>query len=245
MTGQAAPRDGRPGTDAERRAEAHGQPTRPTRRLDYLTDGMEIYRRSFATIRAECDLSGLPPGLASIATRIAHAAGDVDVVREIAAHEQLVESARGALAAGAPVFTDSLMLAAGITRRRLPTGNEVRCTLRDPRVAALAAQWGTTRAAAAVSLWGPGLEGAVVAIGNAPTALFHLLEMLLDGGPRPAAVIGVPVGFVGSAESKIALAEHVVPGGGQVPWLVVHGRRGGSAIAAAAVNALATEDELA
>lgn len=222
-----------------------GQPTRPTRRLDYLTDGAEIYRRSFATVRAECDLSGLPPALAGVATRIAHAAGDVDVVREIAGHERLVAAARGALAGGAPILTDSFMLASGVTRRRLPADNEVHCTLRDPRVPDLASEWGTTRAAAAVSLWAPRLDGAVVAIGNAPTALFHLIEMLLDGGPRPAAVIGVPVGFVGSAESKIALAEHVLPGGGQVPWLVVHGRRGGSAIAAAAVNALATEDELA
>jgi precorrin-8X/cobalt-precorrin-8 methylmutase len=137
------------------------------------------------------------------------------------------------------------MLASGVTRRRLPADNEVICTLRDPAVPDLATQWGTTRAAAAVSLWGPRLEGAVVAIGNAPTALFHLLEIILDGGPRPAAIVGMPVGFIGSAESKLALAEHRLPEGGQIPWLVVHGRRGGSAMAASALNALANASELA
>lgn len=216
----------------------------PTRRYDYVTDGQEIYRRSFAMIRDESDLSSLPVDLHGVATRIIHAAGDTDVSEQIAAHSDVVRSARGALAAGAPILTDSTMLASGVTRRRLPADNEVVCTLRDASVPDLAREWGTTRAAAAVSRWTERLEGSVVAIGNAPTALFHLLEMLHDGGPRPAAIVGMPVGFVGSAESKVALAEHELPGG-PVPWLVVHGRRGGSAMAAAALNALANPDELA
>lgn len=217
----------------------------PTRRYDYVTDGQEIYRRSFAMIRVESDLSSLPRDLHSVATRIIHASGDVDITGQIAAHEDVVPAARQALAAGAPIITDSQMLASGVTRRRLPADNEVICTLRDERVPGFAALWDTTRAAAAVSLWGDRLDGAVVAIGNAPTALFHLLEVILDGGPRPAAIVGLPVGFVGSAESKVALAQHALADGTQVPWLVVHGRRGGSAMAAAALNALATEDELA
>ncbi|KGN31934.1 precorrin-8X methylmutase [Knoellia sinensis KCTC 19936] len=221
------------------------EPAAPTRRYDYVTDGQEIYRRSFAMIRGESDLTGLPPDLHTVATRVIHAAGDVRITAEIAAHPDVVGAARAALGAGAPIITDSLMLASGVTRRRLPADNEVVCTLRDPRVADLATAWDTTRAAAAVSLWGDRLEGAVVAIGNAPTALFHLLELILDGGPRPAAIVGMPVGFVGSAESKVALAGHDLGDGSQVPWLVVHGRRGGSAMAAAALNALATEDELA
>ncbi|KGN36810.1 precorrin-8X methylmutase [Knoellia subterranea] len=217
----------------------------PTRRYDYVTDGQEIYRRSFAMIRDESDLRGLPTGLHTVATRIIHAAGDVAITSEIAAHPEVVAAARSALSNGAPIITDSQMLASGVTRRRLPADNEVLCTLRDERVPGLAMQWDTTRAAAAVSLWGDRLEGAVVAIGNAPTALFHLLELILDGGPRPAAIVGMPVGFVGSAESKVALAEHRLADGEQIPWLVVHGRRGGSAMAAAALNALAHEDELA
>ncbi|WP_338751434.1 precorrin-8X methylmutase [Janibacter alittae] len=216
----------------------------PPRRYDYITDGQEIYRRSFATIRQECDLTALPDDLHGVATRIIHAAGDTDVTEHIAAHREVVGSAREALAAGAPILTDSNMLASGVTRRRLPADNEVVCTLRDERVPGLASQWATTRAAAAVSLWAERLEGAVVAIGNAPTALFHLLEMLHDGAPRPAAIVGMPVGFIGSAESKIALEEHHLRGG-PVPWLVVHGRSGGSAMAAAALNALANPDELA
>lgn len=220
-------------------------PLQPTRRYEYLTDGAEIYRRSFATIRAEADLSGLPEGMDVVATRIIHAAGDVGIVGEIDAHADVVSAARNALQDGAPILTDSNMLASGITRRRLPGGNPVICTLRDDRVPALAAKWSTTRAAAAVSLWEPQLAGSVVAIGNAPTALFHLLEMLLDGAPRPAAIVGMPVGFIGSAESKQALADHRLPDGGQVPWVVVRGRRGGSAMAAATLNALATADELA
>ena len=216
----------------------------PTRRYDYETDGQTIYVASFATIRAEADLSRLPADLDVVATRIVHAAGDVGVVDDIEAHPDVVAAARAALRSGAPVLTDSEMLARGVTRRRLPVGNEVICTLRDPEVPALAAAWGTTRSAAAVSLWGDRLAGAVVAIGNAPTALFHLLELLADGAPRPAAIVGMPVGFIGSAESKRALAEHDLPGG-PVPWIVVHGRRGGSAMAAATVNALATPEELA
>ncbi len=217
----------------------------PSRHFDYITDGDEIYRRSFAMIRAEADLAGLDPTLATVATRVIHAAGDVDIVADLAAHPDVVACARAALRAGRPVLTDSMMLASGVTRRRLPADNEVCCTLRDPRVPDLARAWATTRAAAAVSLWAPLLEGAVVAIGNAPTALFHLLEMILDGGPRPAAIIGMPVGFVGSAESKRALAAHRTPTGDQVPWITVHGRRGGSAMAAATLNALATEAEIA
>jgi len=217
----------------------------PARHYDYVTDGDEIYRRSFGIIRDGADLSGLPADLATVAARIIHACGDLGIVADIAASPGVVEAARSALEAGAPVFTDSLMLANGITRRRLPADNDVVCTLRDPAVPELARAWSTTRAAAAVSLWGDRLEGAIVAIGNAPTALFHLLELVLDGGSRPAAVVGMPVGFVGSAESKVALAEHVLPGGGHLPWIVVHGHRGGSAMAAATVNALATPSELA
>ena len=169
-----------------------------------------------------------------------HAAGDVDLAAQIEVHPDLVASARGALDAGAPIFTDAHMIASGVTRARLPRANDVVCLLRDERVPGLAREWGTTRSAAAVSLWGDRLEGAVVAIGNAPTALFHLLELIADGGPRPAAIVGVPVGFIGSAESKDALVAN--PFG--VPWLVVHGRRGGSALAASAINALAREEEL-
>lgn len=216
----------------------------PRRRYDYLTDGAEIYRRSFGMIRERADLRGLPDDLATVAIRIVHACGDLAVVGDLAASADVVGAARSALEGGAPVFTDSLMLADGITSRRLPADNDVVCTLRHPEVAELARRWSTTRAAAAVSLWGDQVEGAVVAIGNAPTALFHLLELVLDGGPRPAAVVGMPVGFVGSAESKVALAEHVLSDGARLPWIVVHGHRGGSAMAAATVNALATPNEL-
>ncbi|MDO4716316.1 MAG: precorrin-8X methylmutase [Propionibacteriaceae bacterium] len=215
----------------------------PTRRYDYLTDGDEIYRRSFGMIRDGADLACFGPQLRTVVTRIVHAAGDLAITKEIAAHPEVVTAARSALEAGAPILTDSLMLASGVTRTRLPANNEVVCTLRDPRTPGMAKSWGTTRAAAAVSLWLDRLEGSVVAIGNAPTALFHLLEIMLDGGPRPAAIVGMPVGFVGSAESKIALAEHDLPGG-PVPWITVHGHRGGSAMAAASVNALATAKEI-
>jgi precorrin-8X/cobalt-precorrin-8 methylmutase len=177
----------------------------------------------------------------SVAVRMIHACGDVDLVNDLACHPRVVPAARTALEAHAVIFTDTQMLATGITRRRLPADNEVCCLLNDPRAGHLAAQWETTRSAAAVSLWSDRLAGAVVAIGNAPTALFHLLELVADGGPRPAAILGIPVGFVGSAESKIALAENPW----DIPWLVVHGRRGGSAICAAAINALARKSEIA
>ena len=172
--------------------------------------------------------------------RMIHASGDIALADDVAAHPLLVVLGPGGAARGAPIFTDAQMIASGVTRRRLPAGNQVLCLLHDPRVSELATRWGTTRSAAAVSLWGDELEGAVVAIGNAPTALFHLLELIGDGGPRPAAIIGIPVGFVGSAESKLALVQHPE----QIPYLVVHGRRGGSALCASAVNALAREDEL-
>jgi precorrin-8X/cobalt-precorrin-8 methylmutase len=214
---------------------------RPPRRYDYCSDGDQIYRESFATIRAEADLSQLPQSAQTVAVRMIHAAGDISLPALLEFHPRLVEAARSALNTGAPIFTDSQMLASGITRARLPAANEVICRLHDPRVAQLAREWGTTRSAAAVSLWGPPLAGAVVAIGNAPTTLFHLLESLHAGGPRPAAIIGIPVGFVGSAESKQALAHNPW----DIPYLVVHGRRGGSAMAASAINALAREDELA
>jgi precorrin-8X/cobalt-precorrin-8 methylmutase len=213
----------------------------PARRYDYLREPTEIYRRSFSTIRSETDLSTLPEDMHSLAVRMIHACGDVDLVNDLACHPRVVPAARTALEAHAVIFTDTQMLAAGITRRRLPADNEVRCLLNDPRAGHLAAQWETTRSAAAVSLWSDRLAGAVVAIGNAPTALFHLLELVADGGPRPAAILGIPVGFVGSAESKIALAENPW----DIPWLVVHGRRGGSAICAAAINALARKSEIA
>ena len=215
-------------------------PDAPTSRYEYLHDAQEIYRRSFATIRAEADISRLPTDAQVVAVRMIHGAGDIDLPGALLFHDQLVGTARAALRTGAPIFTDAQMLAAGVTRSRLPAGNEVCCLLNDPRANELARDWHTTRSAAAVSLWGERLEGAVVAIGNAPTALFHLLELIHDGGPRPAAIIGMPVGFVGSAESKEALVAN--PWG--IPYAVVRGRRGGSAMAASALNALAREDEL-
>lgn len=224
------------------------EPLAPPRTYPYETDGRAIYRESFATIRRETDLTHLPEALHPVAVRMVHAAGDTSLPAVVAGHPDVVAAARGALEAGAPILTDSRMLAAGITPARLPADNAVRCLLRDDRTAGLAEAWGTTRSAAAVSLWEPDLEGAVVAIGNAPTALFHLLEMLHAGAPRPAAIVGMPVGFVGAAESKEALAAHRLDDadlpGGQVPWLTVHGRRGGSALAASALNALATAQEI-
>ncbi|MBF6521021.1 precorrin-8X methylmutase [Nocardia farcinica] len=207
-------------------------------RASYLTDGAEIYRRSFATIRAEADLSGFPADVARVAVRMIHGCGQVDLAGDIAYSPGVVAAARAALRAGAPILCDANMVAVGVTRRRLPADNEVICLLRDPRVPELAARLGTTRSAAALELWRDRLAGAVVAVGNAPTALFHLLDMLDAGAPRPAAVLGIPVGFVGAAESKQALIEH-----GGVEYLTVRGRRGGSAITASALNAIASDEE--
>jgi precorrin-8X/cobalt-precorrin-8 methylmutase len=201
----------------------------------YLREGAAIYERSFAIIRAEADLSAFAPQEADIVVRMIHACGLVEAARHIGFGGDLVGAARRALAAGAPILCDAEMVAHGVTRARLPARNEVICTLHDARVPALAQQLGTTRSAAALELWTERLAGAVVAIGNAPTALFRLIEMLAAGAAKPAAIIGVPVGFVGAAESKAALAAD--PHG--VPFLVVRGRMGGSAMAAAAVNALA------
>ncbi|MET9593269.1 precorrin-8X methylmutase [Streptomyces sp. LamerLS-316] len=205
----------------------------------YEKDGPAIYRQSFATIRAEADLAGLPADVSQVAVRMIHACGMVDLVRDLAFSPNAVADARAALRSGAPILCDVAMVASGVTRKRLPAGNEVICTLSDPAVPGLAAELGTTRSAAALELWRDRMEGAVVAVGNAPTALFRLLEMIEEGAPRPAAVIGVPVGFIGAAESKEALAAH--PSG--LEHLVVRGRRGGSAIAAAALNAIASEEE--
>jgi precorrin-8X/cobalt-precorrin-8 methylmutase len=205
---------------------------------DYIHDGAEIYRRSFATIRAEADLDALPDDVGTVAVRMIHACGMVDLVEDLAFSPDVVAKARAALGVGAPVLCDAQMIASGITRRRLPAGNEVVCTLGDPVVPALAQRLRTTRSAAALELWGDRLAGSVVAIGNAPTALFRLLEMLAEGAGTPAAIIGVPVGFVGAAESKVDLAKQA-----PAPYLVVHGRRGGSAMAVAAVNAIASEAE--
>jgi len=204
---------------------------------DYLRDGPAIYRRSFATIRAEAELARFRDDVSQVVVRMIHACGMVDLAGDVAYSPDVVAKARAALYAGAPILCDAQMVASGITRSRLPAGNEVVCTLGDPAVPALAERIGNTRSAAALELWGDRLAGAVVAIGNAPTALFRLLELLDAGAPRPAAVIGVPVGFVGAAESKQALA------GTDLEHLVVHGRRGGSAIAVAAVNAIASEAE--
>ncbi|MGV9555614.1 precorrin-8X methylmutase [Streptomyces sp. NPDC003522] len=205
----------------------------------YEKDGASIYRQSFATIRAEADLAGLPADISQVAVRMIHACGMVDLVQDLSYTPAVVAHAREALRSGAPILCDVQMVASGVTRKRLPAGNDVLCTLSDPAVPELAAKMGTTRSAAALELWRDRLEGAVVAVGNAPTALFRLLEMIEEGSPRPAAVIGVPVGFVGAAESKDALAAH--PSG--LEHLVVRGRRGGSAIAAAALNAIASEEE--
>ncbi|WP_433502217.1 precorrin-8X methylmutase [Pseudonocardia halophobica] len=206
---------------------------------DYIRDGAEIYRRSFATIRAEADLSALPPEVAYVVVRMIHACGQVDLTGDVGFSPAVVTAARKALQDGAPILCDAMMVASGVTRARLPKDNEVVCTLRDPRVPDLARELGNTRSAAALELWRDKLDGAVVAIGNAPTALFHLLDMIDAGAPRPAAILGIPVGFIGAAESKEALAART-----DLEYLVVHGRRGGSAITAAALNALASEQEL-
>jgi precorrin-8X/cobalt-precorrin-8 methylmutase len=204
---------------------------------EYVSDGAEIYRRSFATIRAEADLGRFPDDVSRVVVRMIHACGMVDLAADVAYSPDVVAKARAALQAGAPILCDAQMVASGITRPRLPAGNEVICTLGDPAVPGIAARIGNTRSAAAIDLWGDRLAGAVVAIGNAPTTLFRLLDLIADGAPRPAAIVGVPVGFIGAAESKEALAQT------DLEHLVVHGRRGGSAMAVAAVNAIASETE--
>jgi precorrin-8X/cobalt-precorrin-8 methylmutase len=207
--------------------------------IGYLRDGAEIYRRSFATIREEAELDGLDPVLARTVVRMIHACGMVDLVDDVEASPGFGEAAVAALRAGAPILCDTQMVASGVTRARLPAGNDVVCALGEPSIPELARRLGTTRTAAAMELWRDRLEGSLVAVGNAPTALFRLLEIVAEGGPRPAAVVGVPVGFVGAAESKAALAGEAWG----LEYLVVRGRRGGSAIAAAAVNALASDVE--
>lgn len=202
--------------------------------MDYLRDPQEITRRSFETVRREVDLSSLPPDRAALAVRLVHACGMTDIVPDLAWHGEVAAAGRAALVGGAPILADARMVAEGITRRRLPADNRVEVTLGDPQVPALAARLGTTRSAAAVDLWSPLLEGAVVTIGNAPTALFRLLELIEAGAPRPAVILAFPVGFIGAAESKQALIES----GLEVPFVTLRGRRGGSAMAAAAVNAL-------
>jgi len=204
-------------------------------RAAYLRDGAAIYERSFAIIRAETDLSRFSADEAEIAVRMIHACGVVEVARNIVFGANFVAAARGALAAGAPILCDAEMVAHGVTRARLPANNDVICTLHDPRVPALAEKLCTTRSAAALDLWSDRLAGAVIAIGNAPTALFRLLDLIDAGAPKPAAILGIPVGFVGAAEAKEALATD----SRDVPFLTVRGRMGGSAITAAAVNALA------
>lgn len=202
---------------------------------DYVRDGTAIYERSFAIIRAEADLKRFSPEEADVAVRMIHACGLVEAARDFVFSPGFVSAARAALADGAPILCDAQMVAHGVTRARLPAHNEVICTLQAPDVPALASRMGTTRSAAALELWRPHLSGALVAIGNAPTALFHLLEMLAAGAPRPAAILGMPVGFVGAAESKDALADAALG----IPFAIVRGRLGGSAITAAAVNGLA------
>jgi precorrin-8X/cobalt-precorrin-8 methylmutase len=204
----------------------------------YIKDGAEIYRHSFAIIRAEADLSRFKDIEEKVAVRIIHACGMTDIANDVVMSPTFAASASAALRRGAPILCDAKMVAHGITKSRLPKSNSVICTLDDPKTAPLAAELGNTRSAAALELWRPHLEGAVVAIGNAPTSLFRLLEMFDEGAPLPAAIIGVPVGFVGAAESKEALAMQA-----RVPFLIVRGRRGGSAMAVAAVNALASERE--
>lgn len=207
--------------------------------LDYIRDGQAIYDRSFAIIRSEADLSRIPADLEKLAVRVAHACGMVDVIQDLAFSEHAATAGRNALLNGAPILCDARMVAEGVTRARLPADNQVICTLNDPSIAVLARDMGNTRSAAALELWRPHLERAVVAFGNAPTALFRLLEMIDEGAPKPALILGFPVGFVGAMESKLALAED----SRGVPYIVVHGRRGGSAMAAAAINALASEKE--
>jgi len=206
---------------------------------EYEKNGVEIYRRSFATIRAQADLSRFSPEESQVAVRMIHACGMVDLVDDIAFSPGAVLQARAALQSGAPILCDVQMVASGISLRRLPADNDVICTLSNPGVADLALEMGNTRTAASVELWRDRLDGAVIAIGNAPTALFHLLELLRDIDIRPAAVLGIPVGFIGAAESKQALVDNVLG----LSYVVVHGRRGGSAITCGALNAIASEEE--
>ncbi len=207
--------------------------------IDYIRDGQEIYRNSFAIIRAEANLNGIPADLEKLAVRVIHACGMVDAVEDLCFSPGAGKAGRDALAAGAPILCDARMVLEGVTRTRLPANNPVICTLKDDGVAEMALEKGNTRSAVALELWRPHLEGSVVVIGNAPTALFYLLEMIDAGAPKPALILGFPVGFVGAAESKAMLAAD----SRGVPFVVMQGRRGGSAMAAAAVNALATEIE--
>jgi precorrin-8X/cobalt-precorrin-8 methylmutase len=209
-------------------------------KLEYIRDGDEIYRQSFTIIRSETNLSNLPSDLAQVAVRLIHSCGMTDIISDLEASPTAVTVGRKALTAGANILCDSQMVANGITRSRLPADNQIICTLKYPQVTEIARQINNTRSAAALELWQEYLEGAVVAIGNAPTALFYLLEMLDAGASKPALILGFPVGFVGATESKTALAAD----SRGIPFITLHGRRGGSAIATAAINALATEKEI-
>lgn len=202
---------------------------------DYIRDGQAIYQKSFAIIRSEVDLSRFSDEEADVVVRMVHAAGMVEAAQHVQFSPDFVAAARGAMEAGAPILCDAEMVARGVTTARLPANNDVVCTLRDGEAVLIAHKIGNTRSAAALHLWGARMAGAVVAIGNAPTALFHLLELLEEGAPRPAAIIGMPVGFVGAAESKDALAENRFG----IPYAIVRGRLGGSAMTAAALNSLA------
>ena len=207
--------------------------------IDYIRDGQEIYRNSFAIIRAEAKLDTIPADLEKLAVRVIHACGMVDAIEDLRFSPGAGKAGRDALAAGAPILCDARMVLEGVTRTRLPANNQVICTLKEDGVAQMAQELGNTRSAVALELWRPYLEGSVVVIGNAPTALFYLLEMIDAGAPKPALILGFPVGFVGAAESKAMLAAD----SRGVPFVIMQGRRGGSAMAAAAVNALATEIE--
>ena len=207
--------------------------------IDYIRDGQEIYRNSFAIIRAEANLDSIPADLEKLAVRVIHACGMVDAIEDLRFSPGAGKAGRDALAAGAPILCDARMVLEGVTRTRLPANNKVICTLKEDGVAEMALEKGNTRSAVALELWRPHLEGSVVVIGNAPTALFYLLEMIDAGAPKPALILGFPVGFVGAAESKAMLAAD----SRGVPFVIMQGRRGGSAMAAAAVNALATEIE--
>ncbi|ODJ92450.1 precorrin-8X methylmutase [Pseudomonas viridiflava] len=207
--------------------------------IDYIRDGQEIYRNSFSIIRAEARLDMIPADLEKLAVRVIHACGMVEVIEDLRFSPSAGKAGRDALAAGAPILCDARMVSEGITRTRLPANNEIICTLHDEGVREMALELGNTRSAVALELWRPHLEGSVVVIGNAPTALFYLLEMLDAGAPKPALILGFPVGFVGAAESKAMLAAD----SRGVPFVIMQGRRGGSAMAVAAVNALATEIE--